>query len=74
MFLENRQIPSNAVVHFGDIPADCMARVVGYDQPIFHERPSELAVLALAIHPDFRAFQSPSKDEPTNVLLHAILF
>ena len=34
---------SDAVVHFGDIPADCIARVVGHDQTILHERPLEAA-------------------------------
>ena len=26
-----------------DIPAECIARVVGYDQPILYERPSEVS-------------------------------
>ena len=30
---------SCAVVHFGDIPAECIARVVGHDQTIMYERP-----------------------------------
>ena len=30
------------VVHFGDIPADCIARVVGHDHTILSERPSEV--------------------------------
>ena len=45
---------SDAVVHFGDNPADCVARVVGHDQTLLFERPSEVAPLAPAIQADFR--------------------
>ena len=42
-------------VHFGDIPAECIARIVGDDQTILYERPSEAAPHAPAIQADFRA-------------------
>ena len=53
---------SDAVVHFGDIPADCFARVVGHDQTILHERPSEAAP---PIQADVRASggRLPDKDQ-----------
>ena len=47
---------SYVVFHFGDIPAECIiARVVGYDQTILHERRSEVAPHTLARQEDFRA-------------------
>ena len=46
---------SFAVVHFGDIPAECIASVVGHDQTILFERPSQVAWHAQAIQGDFRA-------------------
>ena len=42
-----------AVVHFGDVPAECVARVVGHDQTILLERPLEVAPHAPAIQADF---------------------
>ena len=47
---------SYAVVHFGDIPAPCMARVVGPDQTIVFERPSVVTPNAPAIRAVFRAW------------------
>ena len=43
------------VVHFGDVPAEYVARVVGHDQTILYERPSEVAPHAPAIRADLRA-------------------
>ena len=40
---------SYAVVRFGDVPAECVARVVGHDDTILCERPSEVAPHAPAI-------------------------
>ena len=54
---------SSAVVHFGDIPAECIAKVVGYDQTIFCERPSEIAPQALAIQLDVLASGDRLLDE-----------
>ena len=36
-----------AVIHFGDVPAECVARVVRHDQTILYERPSEVAYIVL---------------------------
>ena len=44
---------SYAVVHFGDIPAECIASVVGHDQTILYERPLEVESHAPAIQADF---------------------
>ena len=46
---------SYAVVHFGDLPAERIAGVVGQDQAILYERPSEVTPYASAIQADFRA-------------------
>ena len=46
---------SDAAFHFRDVPAQCMARVVGHDQTILYERPSEVAPHAPAIQADFSA-------------------
>ena len=46
------QTLSYVVVHFGDFPAECIARVVGYDKTILCERPSEVTPQAQAIQPD----------------------
>ena len=54
MGLKFFQIFSYAVLPFGDIPADCIARVVGHDQTILYERSSEVAPSAPAIHAEFR--------------------
>ena len=43
------------VVQFGDVPAECIARIVGHDQAILYERPSEVAPHAAAIEEDVRA-------------------
>ena len=51
MGLKSYQTLSNAVVHFGDVPAECFARAVGDDQTIFYERPSQVAPHAPAIQP-----------------------
>ena len=45
---------SYVVVQFGDVPAVCIARIVGHDQAILHERPSEVAPHAPAMQADFR--------------------
>ena len=45
MGLQFFQTFSYAVVHFGYIPAECIARVVGDDQTILYERPLEVAPL-----------------------------
>ena len=45
--------------HFGDIPADCIARVVGHDATNLYDRPPEVAPHAQArqdIQPDLCAF------------------
>ena len=44
-----------AVVHFGDIPAECSSRVLGHDQTVLSERPSEVVPHAPAIQADVRA-------------------
>ena len=46
---------SFAVVHFGDVPAECIERVVGHDRTILYERPSEVAPHERAIQEDFGA-------------------
>ena len=46
---------SCARVHVGDIPATCVARVVGNHQAILMERQSEVAPHAPAIQADVRA-------------------
>ena len=46
---------SHGLVHFGDIPAECIARVIGHDQTILYERPSDVALCASAIQADVRA-------------------
>ena len=43
------------LVHFGDIPTECIARVVGHEQTILHEGPSDVAPHAPAIQADVRA-------------------
>ena len=43
MGLKLVQTFSVALVHKGDIPAECIARVVGHDQTILFESPSELS-------------------------------
>ena len=53
--LKFHQTFSYAVVHFGDIPAERNAGVVGHDQTILCERRSEVALHAPAIQADFRA-------------------
>ena len=55
MGLKFTQTFSCAVFNFGDIPAECTARVVGHDQTILYERPSEVAPTAPAIQADFFA-------------------
>ena len=42
-------------VHVGDVPAECIARVVGHDQAILYERPPEVAPRAPAIQEAVRA-------------------
>ena len=66
-----KQTISDADVHFGDIPAESVARVVGHDHMILQERPSEVTLNDPAIQADFRScvdfnLQSPHKDEQTN--------
>ena len=46
---------SYAVVHLGDIPAQCIARIVGHDETILYERPSEVTPNTPSIQADFRA-------------------
>ena len=46
---------SYAVVHFGSIPAECMATVVGHGQTISCERPSDATLNDPAIQADVRA-------------------
>ena len=46
---------SYALVHIGDIPTECVARVVGHAQTILHERPLEVAPHAPATQADVRA-------------------
>ena len=41
--------------HFGDVPAECVARDVGHDRKILYERPLQVAPHAPAIQADFRA-------------------
>ena len=55
MGLKFFQTFSYAVVHFGVVVAQCIARVVAHDQTILHERPSEVTQYDRAIHEDFRA-------------------
>ena len=55
MGLKYNQTFSYVVVHFGDIPAQRIARVVGHDQTISYERPSKVAPHASAILADSRA-------------------
>ena len=55
MGLKCNQPFSYAVVYFGDIPAECIARVVGHDQTILYAIPSETTPHALSIHAEFRA-------------------
>ena len=55
MGLKFYQTFSYVVVHFGDVPTKCIARVVGYDQMILYERPSDAAPHAQAMQADFRA-------------------
>ena len=57
------QTLSYAVVHFGDIPEECIAGVVGHDQSILHERPSQVATYAPVIHADFRATVDRLRDQ-----------
>ena len=46
---------SYGVVHFGDIPAERVTRVVAHDQTILYQRPSDVISHAPAIQHDFRA-------------------
>ena len=46
---------SYVVVPFGDMPAECIASVVGHDQTILYERPLEVKPYAPAIHAAFCA-------------------
>ena len=46
---------SHADVHIGDIPAESTAMVVGHDQTILFERPSEVTLDDPTIQTDFRA-------------------
>ena len=46
---------SYAVVHFGDIPAECTVRVVGYDQTMLFAGPSKVVPHAPEIQADVRA-------------------
>ena len=46
---------SVAVVHVGNIPAECIAKIVGHGQTILCGRPSEVVPHALAIQAYFRA-------------------
>ena len=55
MGLQFYQSFSHAVVHFGDIPKNCTARVEGHDQTILHERPSEVTLNDPAIQANVRA-------------------
>ena len=55
MCLKFYQTSSYLVVHVGNIPAACIARVVGHDETILHERPFEVAPYTPAIQADFRA-------------------
>ena len=43
MGLKIYQTFSDAVVHFGDVPAECITRVVGHNETILCERQSEVA-------------------------------
>ena len=49
------QTLSVAVVHVGNIPAECIAKFVGHGQTILCGRPSEVVPHALAIQAYFRA-------------------
>ena len=51
MCLKAYQTFSYAVVHFGDVRAECSARVVGHDQPFLHARPSEVGRTARTSDP-----------------------
>ena len=53
--LNVHQTFSYAVVHIGDIPAECMARVVGHDHATQFETVSEVTLKDPAIQADFRA-------------------
>ena len=54
-----------AVVHFGDIPADCIGRVVGHYYSILFERP-EVTLNDLVIHADFRSSGDRLLDQDNN--------
>ena len=55
MCLKFYQTSSYLVVHVENIPAACIARVVGHDETILHERPSEVAPYTAALQADVRA-------------------
>ena len=52
MGLKCHQTFGCAVLHFGDIPAQCFASVVGHDKTILYERFSKVAPSAPAIQAD----------------------
>ena len=81
MCLKFNQTFSCAVVQFGDIPAEGNARVVGHDQTILYQRPSDVAPSAPAIQADFRASGDGLLDQdhcqkrldPTGIRVHFVL-
>ena len=58
---------------FGDVPAECITRVVGHDETILYERPSEVAPHAPAIQEDFRASRDRLLDPVDNYKRLSIL-
>ena len=62
MGLQVDQTVSCVVVHFGDVPAERISRVVGHDQTRLCERPSEVTLNAPAIQ-DFRALGARRLDQ-----------
>ena len=68
MALKFQQTFSYAVGHFADIPAKCIARVVGQDETILYERASEGTPHAPAIQADIGASSGRllGQDQKTN--------
>ena len=55
------------VVHLGDIPAECIARVVGHEQTVSDEVPSVVALAIQAIHTDFCASGDRLLEKKNNI-------
>ena len=70
---------SYAAVHFGDVPAECIARVVGHDPTILYERPPEVALHAPTSQQDFRAsddllLDPDQKQKRLDLIRHCVPF